>query len=147
MFKRILVPVDGSSTSEQALQRAVELAREQGARLRLVHVVDEINLNMEGAYLTDEFAEAVRQAGCELLAKAEASVRAGGIEPESCLLELERLGTHVAEIVVAEAARWPADLIVIGTHGRRGVSHLLLGSVAERLVRSAATPVLLLRGG
>lgn len=146
MFERILVPVDGSGTSEHALQKALELACEQGARLRLVHVVDEVNLNMEGVYLTDEFAEAARQAGRDLLAKAEASARAAGVEPESCMLELDRLGARTAEIIVEEAARWPADLIVIGTHGRRGVSHLLLGSVAERLVRIADTPVLLIRG-
>ena len=56
------------------------------------------------------------------------------------------LAERLANVVVAEAARWPADLIVVGTHGRRGLSHVFLGSVAEGIVRSAPVPVLLVRG-
>jgi nucleotide-binding universal stress UspA family protein len=65
---------------------------------------------------------------------------------ESQLIEIDTLGQRVPEMIAADAAGWPADLIVICTHGRRGLSHLLLGSVAEGVVRVATKPVLLIRG-
>lgn len=146
MFQRILVPVDGSSTSNLALQEAAKLAKELRAQLRIVYVVDEVNINLDTAYATDEFVEAVRKTGRDILTKAEATVRAAGIKAEARLLEIETLGHHIADVVIDDARRWPADLIVIGTHGRRGINHLMLGSVAEKVVRIATTPVLLIRG-
>jgi len=149
MYKRILVAVDGSKTSQAALHQGIQLAKEQHARLRLVHVIDEVALNVETPRELDKFWDAVREAGERILEKARARAVKAGIEPETKLLEIQTMGglvRRVADFIVKEAKRWPADLIVIGTHGRRGLSHLLLGSVAEGVIRISAIPVLLIRG-
>lgn len=146
MFKQILVAVDGSSTSGQALQEAITLGKALQSQLRIVYVVDEVTLNWPegGDFLA--VTEAFRDSGRQILEKAEAEVRAAGLSAESKLLEIKTLGHRVAEMIVDEAAVWPADLIVIGSHGRRGVSRLLLGSVAEGVARVAPVPVLIIRG-
>lgn len=146
MFQRILVPVDGSSTSDLALQEALKLAKEQEARLRIIHVVDEVNINLETEFATDEFYQAMRKSGSSILAKSQEHARLAGVSAESELLERVPFGLRISDMIVEEAKRWRADLIIIGTHGRRGVNHLLLGSVAEKVVRMATTPVLLIRG-
>lgn len=149
MYRRILVALDGSGTSERALREAIRLAREQRARLRLVHVVDEFAAKARPAASLDEFWKAARAAGRRLLEDAAARATKAGIEPETKLLEIRSLGSlvrRVPSLIVGEAGRWGADLIVIGTHGRRGISKLLLGSVADGVVRTATTSVLLVRG-
>ena len=149
MYKRILVAVDGSSTSQLALRQGLQLAREQRARLRLVHVVDELASRVEGAYTPEGFWQAARKAGKRILGDAKARAGKAGIDAETKLLEIRTFGgvvRRVANVIVAEAERWRADLVVIGTHGRRGLSKLLLGSVADGVVRTSATPVLLIRG-
>lgn len=149
MYKNILVAVDGSAPSQLALTEAVKLTKGCGATLHLVHVVDEYMMGpvmepsfMSSAYYTDAI-DALREAGRETLKQAEAKVRAQGLEPQTSLLEAS--GRQVAEFVVEKARQWPADLIVMGTHGRRGLRRLLLGSDAEWVVRSAPVPVLLVR--
>ena len=149
MYKRILVAVDGSKTSQLALRQGIQLAKEQQAQLRIVHVVDELTLNVESRYQLEDFWNAIRKAGEHILEKARARAVKAGIEPETKLLEIQTMGRlvrRVADFIVKEAERWPADVIVIGTHGRRGLSHLLLGSVAEGVIRISAVPVLLIRG-
>jgi len=147
MFKRILVAVDGSKTSDQALQEAIKLAGEFKARLRIVHAVDIVNINLGTEYPNPpEISEAISRSGQEILRKAEVVAREAGIQAESRLIEIETLGHSIPEVIAEDAEAWPADLIVICTHGRRGLSHLFLGSVAERLMRVATKPVLLIRG-
>ena len=145
MFKRILLAVDGSSISDLALTEAVKLAREQQAELRIVHVVDRVTFNMDSPIGVEEFWEAVRKSGQQVLESAKAAAQKARVEVETKLLEVGTMGQRVAELVSVEAEEWPADLIVIGTHGRRGFSHLLLGSVAESVIRIATKPVLLVR--
>ena len=146
MYQRILVTVDGSRTSDVALREAIRLAKQQQAKLRLVHVVDETRLAMYPEFRSPEaLNEPLLKAGRKVLEKAEALVRENGMAAETTLLELDVIKRHIPDMVVEEAQRWPADLIVIGTHGRRGVRHLLLGSVAEGVVRRATVPVLLIR--
>ena len=145
MYQRILVPIDGSATSERALQEAVKLASGK-ARIRLVYVTEEAySLDAEGYAFIDYAAlqEAVRRTGERALAQAAEKVRKSGMTAETALLEAA--GERIANVVDGEARRWPADLIVIGTHGRSGLSRLLLGSVAEGVVRGASVPVLLVR--
>jgi nucleotide-binding universal stress UspA family protein len=72
--------------------------------------------------------------------------RDAGIKAETKLIEATPPGARIASMIAAEAKAWPADMIVIGTHGRRGVDHLLMGSVAEGVVRISPVPVLLIRG-
>lgn len=147
MFKRILVAVDGSQTAELALQEAIKLAKEQQAQLRIVHAVDIVNINL-GAEFPDpsEILDALTKSGEDILRKAEAVARAAGIRVETRLIEIDTLGRRIPEMIAADAEAWPADLIVICTHGRRGLSRLFLGSVAEGIVRVATKPVLLIRG-
>jgi len=145
IYQRILVPIDGSATSERALQEAIRLADAQ-TRLRLVYVLEEIfPLDTEGYAFIDYAAlqEAVRLTGERTLAQAANKVQQSGTTAETALLEAG--GERIASVIKDEARRWQADLIVIGTHGRSGLNRLLLGSVAEGVVRGAAVPVLLIR--
>jgi nucleotide-binding universal stress UspA family protein len=146
MFKRILVAVDGSHTAEQALQEAIKLAKELRAQLRVVHVVDAVSLNWPESGDFDEVREGFLKSSRKILEKAAAELRKAEMTAETKTLEIETFGHRIADMLAAEAEAWPADLIVIGTHGRRGLNRLLLGSVAEGVARVAAKPVLLIRG-
>lgn len=147
MFKRILVAVDGSDTAEQALLEAINLAKEHQAQLRIVHAVDIVNINLGTEFpQSSEISDAMTKNGREILRKAEAVARGAGIPVETRLIKIDTLSHRIPEMIAADAEAWPADLIVICTHGRRGLSHLFLGSVAEGVVRVATKPVLLIRG-
>ena len=145
MYQRILVPVDGSATSRCGLEEALRLARLCGAKVRLVHIVDQLKyVTGFGTYaydsdllpLMEEAGEQVLQAGREMAASA-------GVEAETLLFTSPV--KRVCDVVVEQAKTWKADLIVIGTHGRHGVGRLLLGSDAEQILRLAPVPVLLVR--
>jgi nucleotide-binding universal stress UspA family protein len=145
MYQRILVPIDGSTSSERALQEAIKLA-DGKAQLRLVYVIEEVYpLDTEGYAYIDYAAlqEAVRKTGERTLAQAAEKVQRSGMMAETALLD--EPDERVASVIDGEALNWKADLIVIGTHGRSGLSRLLLGSVAEGVVRGASVPVLLVR--
>jgi nucleotide-binding universal stress UspA family protein len=147
MFKRILVAVDGSTTSDQALQEATKLAREIHAQLRIVHVVDTISISLDTEFLDPLiFSDTMIKNGKAILRKASAKAKKAGIPSETNLIEIQTMGHRIPEAIAADAEAWPADLIVICTHGRKGLSHLFLGSVAEGLMRVATKPVLLIRG-
>ena len=146
MYKSILVAIDGSQTSELALNEAIQFARAAGSRLRIVNVVDEVNLNWSEFPNTAELWNVLAASGRALLGKAASTAAEGGVEADTRLIELNRLGDRIPDVLAREADAWPADLIVVGTHGRRGLSHLFLGSVAEGIVRVASKPVLLVRG-
>jgi nucleotide-binding universal stress UspA family protein len=149
MYQRILVPVDGSETANRALRTAVALAGEQSAALRIVHVSEEtpVYVSMDTLpYPPADLMEALRKEGERILAEAVASARNGKIEADGKLLVIDHAGQRISDAVEQEAENWHADLIVIGTHGRRGFRRLLLGSVAENLIRISASPVLLIRG-
>ena len=142
-FKRIIVPVDGSATAGHGLAVACGLAKDSGAKVFLLHIVDEFP-----AFATPEIGvsavpliEALRQSGRQTLDAVLAAARKAGVEPESELVE--NFGKRVADAIVEEAVRWKADLIVMGTHGRRGVKRALLGSDADLVVRYSPIPVLL----
>jgi nucleotide-binding universal stress UspA family protein len=93
-----------------------------------------------------EIMDVVTKSGLAILHKAETVAKGFGIPVETHLVEAETLADRVPEMIAADAEAWHADLIVICTHGRRGLSHLFLGSVAEGVVRVATKPVLLIRG-
>lgn len=146
-YKHILVAVDGSDTSNRAVEEAIRLAAEMQAELRIVHAVDEAALNWDAGYADfGEIREAYRKSGEAILDRAATAAREAGLKADAKLLESDSTGRRVSEIIAQEATAWPADLIVVGTHGRRGFSHLLLGSIAEGVVRVATKPVLLVRG-
>ncbi|HCI51939.1 MAG TPA: universal stress protein [Gallionella sp.] len=144
MYKRILVPIDGSSTSDRALQEAIKLIDAQPALLRLVHVVDDLQfLDTEGYVDYAELRDLTRKIGERALQKAREIAQQADLTVETSLLEAN--GERIAHVLDTEASSWSADLIVIGTHGRSGFNHLLFGSVAEGVVRGASVPVLLVR--
>jgi nucleotide-binding universal stress UspA family protein len=145
MYKKILVPVDGSEPSMRGLREAVKLAKSQGSQLQLVHVVNELVFTAAETppVYMDKVIDALRAEGKAVLSKAEEVVREGGLEPQGVLLE--SIGGRAADLIVEQARQWTADLIVIGAHGRRGLRRLALGSDAELVVRSAPVPVLLVR--
>jgi len=149
MYKRILVPVDGSETAKRALQTAADLAAEQSAKLHVVHVCEErpIYVSMDTLpYPPADLIEALHKEGEQMLGEAVESAREGNIEADGKLLVLDRADQRISDAIEREAEAWGADLIVVGTHGRRGFRRLLLGSVAEHLIRIATRPVLLIRG-
>jgi nucleotide-binding universal stress UspA family protein len=150
MYKRILVAVDDSKPAEGALREALELAKIASAELRVIHAVESPYAYPESWY-TDVHTdlEALRriwhQAGLRVLERAQALAHTAGVALETALLELD--GQRMSRVIVDDAARWHADLVVVGTHGRHGIEHLLLGSVAEAVARTAPASVLLVRGG
>lgn len=147
MYQHILVPFDGSPTSTRGLDEAIKLASLTGAALRLVHMVDDLRyatgFETYAAYANDVIPY-MRQAGERILRDGEARAKAAGVKADSVLCE--GLATRLTEVVDEQAKAFGAELIVIGTHGRRGVGRVLLGSDAEQIVRTAPVPVLLVRG-
>lgn len=147
MYQRILVPTDGSGTADKGLSEAMALARLTGGRIHLLHIVDALTVAVGAdgfAGYAAEILPLMREGGQAILDAARQRVAAAGIEVDFTLREA--LSGRVADLVLEEAAHWKADLIVIGTHGRRGVKRLLLGSDAEQVLRAATVPVLLVRG-
>jgi nucleotide-binding universal stress UspA family protein len=145
MYTRILVPVDGSAASALGLDEAIELARHLKARVRLVHVVEPwVMVTTETMAATvHQVAEGIRRAGTALLKECEKKVANAGIELDSELIET--IGGSAGECIVKKAKEVNADLIVCGTHGRRGLRRVLMGSDAEYILRRAPVPVLLVR--
>src|SRR6266700_7395668 len=121
MFRRILVPIDGSPPSRRGLDEAIMLAKDQAARLCLLHVVDDsiVTRSFDGvtympASYIDDFTKGLTAAGKRLLTRAEAKARARRVKVETVLLETT--GRRVADVIVSEAKKWRADVIVLGTH-------------------------------
>jgi len=149
MYKRILVAVDGSEISNLALKEAIRLAKDQRAALRLVHVVDVMPAYItmgEIPYSIDAYQKSMRDAGRKVLAACAAKAKAGRVKFDTKFVVIAGLTTRIWEVINKDAKRWRADLIVIGTHGRRGFNRLFLGSVAEGVIRLAETPVLVIHG-
>lgn len=145
MYQNILVPIDGSETGARGLQEAIGLARSLGARIRLIHVINRTPWVTQGSPgVIEELLTQFRSTGESIVHEAKAAVRSAGIEVDDRLIEAS--GERAGEFVVAEANGWPAQLIVCGTHGVRGLRRLLMGSDAEYIVSHSPAPVLLVRG-
>lgn len=146
MYQRILVPVDGSPTSKHGLQEAIRMAKLTGGKLRLLHVVDDTSIALSfDAYAgySSDWLDALRRDGERMLSDAKAVATAAGVEAATVLRD--NFALPVYEVVVSEAGAWPADLVVLGTHGRRGIGRVMLGSSAENVLRRSPVPVLLVR--
>ena len=146
-YRKILVAVDGSPAAAKGLREAIRLAKAEGAKLFIVHVVDEFQafaaLDGMVAAAGLDLVPALREGGKRVLAKAQAFALKQGLKAKTILREM--IGGPAAYPIVREARKVRADLIVLGTHGRRGVRRLVLGSDAEQVVRTASVPVLLVR--
>ena len=149
MYKRILVAVDGSDTSLLALEEAIKLAKDQSANLRILHVMDlaPAYTMMEGMPMAiADYKAITQQAADKLMANIADKLSSSSVNFDQKLELIESFRSRISDAINRQADEWPADLIVIGTHGRHGFDRLLLGSVAEGVVRTGNTPVLLIRG-
>ncbi|MDF2464651.1 MAG: universal stress protein [Ramlibacter sp.] len=146
MYRRILVALDGSETSIRALTASLNLARQGGGRVRMVHVVEELaylgGFDPYGASSGD-LIKVIRENAEKVLANGLAAAQSAGVEADTVLYD--NFGERLPEAVADAAKQWNADLIVVGTHGRRGIGRVLMGSGAEQIIRVSPVPVLVIR--
>lgn len=145
MYAHILVALDGSETASRALDAALRLAAETGAELDPLYVIDSPVLafgtpGYDPSILRDVF----REEGERVIAAARSGMAQYGVKGQPRVVEVESPGEDVARRIGQEAHNVQADLIVMGTHGRRGLTRMMLGSVAERVLRIAPCPVLMI---
>ena len=145
MYARILVPIDGSETSRRGLEEAIALAGELKSTLRLLHVTSDFPMMLEMANAIDfeKYREGLHQYGRDLMEESRRMAERAGIAAEVELRDVRN--GRVAEVIVDEAVTSKCDLVIIGTHGRRGFNRLVVGSDAEAVVRASPVPVLLVR--
>ena len=143
MFNTILVAVDGSDCAKAATSLATQLAKEDGAKLLLVNIVDVSKLIAVAGYETPypvDALDVLRESGEEELAAAKSSCEAAGLS-----VTLATGQGDACDELLRIAAENQVGLICMGTHGRKGLSHLFVGSVAEGILRRANVPVLVTR--
>lgn len=145
MYDRILVPIDGSGPSLRGLQEAVAIGQKMGSRLVLLHIVDNFPmlLEMAPAPAYEQTLNLMRERGEEVLAKARSTVLAAGLEVDAQLRDIQQ--ETVADAILDQARTSHCQLIVMGTHGRRGMKRLAMGSDAELVLRASPVPVLMVR--
>ncbi|RZL96198.1 MAG: universal stress protein [Variovorax sp.] len=145
MYRHILVPIEGSATAEVGLSEAIRLAADQKARLRVLYVVNDLPLLLQLASVSsiETSMQKLRDDGQRLLVAATKLASDADVHAEPVLREVTQ--GRIADVVVEEARNGACDLIVMGTHGRRGVSRVALGSDAETVARTSPVPVLLVR--
>jgi nucleotide-binding universal stress UspA family protein len=147
MYSRILVAIDGSPAADVALTEAVRVASAHRAALRIAHVIaHRAEGSVEDAAVCGASADSAARAGRAMLAEAAAFAKKAGLTVEIRLLEIEG-DQRIVDVLAEEAKAWPADLVVLGTHGRRPPNRFRLGSVAEALALTAPEPVLLVSAG
>jgi nucleotide-binding universal stress UspA family protein len=145
-YKRIMVAVDGSATSDLALNEAILLTKAFHSQLCIIHVVQEFPpYGVEWGFDLNRFQEILRNDGQAILDKAKKIVENEGVSAEIQLIEIFNALERISEKIVEVAGLWKADLLVIGTHGRRGFNRLILGSVAEETIRLSQIPIHLIR--
>ena len=145
MYQRILVPIDGSAISEHAVDEAIKFAEQHNAHIELVHVLEDIWYFDDENYMNyAELVDSMRCNGEKILAQAQNKLKQAGVAADIKLVEAQ--GGRIANVIITEAKNSLADLIIIGTHGRSGFSRMLLGSIAEGVIRTAHIPILLIRG-
>ncbi|MGN6527589.1 MAG: universal stress protein [Burkholderiaceae bacterium] len=145
MYSRILVPVDGSAPSQCGLREAIAIARANESTLVLLHVVSQLAFALGDPGLVNygEVWDMLERAGHEIVEKSAAEAAAAGVAHESNVVDGG--ASAACDVIVAQAAAQHCELIVMGTHGRRGMRRLALGSDAELVVRHAGVPVLLVK--
>lgn len=146
-YSRIVVAVDGSATADLALGEAMRVAGSSGATVLAVFIVDSgVLLFDAGYYDVGQMEKAYVDSGNQALEQAAARLSAAGIAHETRLVTEPAVIGDIAASLNEAAREWQGDLLVIGTHGRRGVRRIVLGSVAEAVIRESTMPVLLVRG-
>jgi nucleotide-binding universal stress UspA family protein len=144
MYQRILVPIDGTDVSEGGMSEAFRIAKSLGSVVHLFHVVDlsHVTRGAEGsAALMNDLHDRVRADAARLLERAVARARDLGVQAESSSTEI--MTGRPADEILGQLKHSQSDLIVMGTHGRRGFRRAVLGSDAEAVARNSTVPVLL----
>ncbi len=143
MYKRILMPIDGSKTSEQAIHEGLELAKALGAQVTFLYAVEDpvatVYAMPEAVPYQPQLFQDLRKAAEDTLQHAKSLAEAVGVSSTTLLVERKHPVDAIREV---EA---DTDLIIMGTHGRRGFNRMVFGSVAEGVLRRASTPCLLIR--
>jgi len=142
MYGRLLVPIDTDDSAKLALREALKFAADQRAAVRIVHVLDHRRIGDEVMAMVG-MPELIKK-GARALEAAASEAAENGLEAETALLETD--GLPVWSVIAEEVGRRGADLVVMGTHGRRRLLDLLLGSVAVGVVGRADVPVMLVHG-
>jgi nucleotide-binding universal stress UspA family protein len=145
MYKHILCPIDGSDTSNAGMHEAIQFAKEQNAQLHFLHVIDTYIpiVDMSGDFNITYMIDILRENGEKIIKEAVAAAEKAGVNADTKIIEA--VGGRTAFYIVQEADKWSADLIVMGTHGLRGISRLVMGSDAENVLRACKVPVLLVK--
>ena len=146
MYTKIVVCIDGSAVASKALAHAIQLAKEQRAHLDIVHAMECPGINWPNLPPERELEllNLQRDQSETLLRHAADQARGAGIESTSTLLETGITQSCIAEALAAHAERISADLVILGSHGYRGVTRLFLGSVAARTAQLCKAPVLII---
>jgi nucleotide-binding universal stress UspA family protein len=144
VYKRIFVPIDGSYPSDLALREAIALAKDQNATIGIFHVIDlTATYSSVNSPHVVERQNALQAEGQKVVAAGSEVVRGMGVQCDSkCISTFSK---DICDLIDNEANHWSADVIVMGTHGRRGIRRMFLGSVAEGLARISNKPLLLIR--
>jgi nucleotide-binding universal stress UspA family protein len=144
-YHRILVPIDGSATSQCGFEEALKLARAFDASMVLLHVIEfyPVMMDMASATAWEQVSADMREYGQRLLERAHDAARSAGVASET-LIE-DSAAARVCDVIIQRAVGHRCDLIVMGTHGRRGLERAVIGSDAERVARSSTVPLLLVR--
>lgn len=145
MYKRILVPLDGSDTAQRGLNEAIQLARSLGASLQLLHVVADLQWVVDPVMIGDplSWSRELHAYGDQLLASAAKTCAAAGLVAQTRMRDAA--GYSVGKVIVDEVGTSACHIIVMGTHGRKGFGRMLMGSDAATVVQTSPVPVLLLR--
>jgi nucleotide-binding universal stress UspA family protein len=140
---KLLLTIDDSKFSEATTQVVIAQAKPRETEVRVLHVIEPPMIAGDMAAVMDfpALMQELRKRGEALLAQAANALRTAGFEAVSATME----GGHPKSVIVDFAAKWPADLIVMGSHGRTGLNRFLLGSVSEAVVRHAHCSVLIVR--
>jgi nucleotide-binding universal stress UspA family protein len=146
MYKRILLAVDGSRSSDLALSQAITIAKATGAEVKVLYVVDDSDIYLDAGYFDPrEVINNLAAHGRKVLDATIAGLGEAGIRCNAQLDEKPVAPGRISSTIVTEADSWDADLIVMGTHGRRGVRRMMMGSVSEGVVAKSNKPILLVR--
>ncbi|CAG9166588.1 universal stress protein [Cupriavidus respiraculi] len=146
MYRKILLAVDGSRSADLALTEAARIAKAMGAEVEVLFVADDSDVFLGAPHFDPtKLRQGIVALGHRTLRAAGETLEAEGVRATTRLLEQPVAPGKFAATIVAEADRWGADLIAMGTHGRRGINRVVMGSVSEGVIRATTTPVLLTR--
>ncbi|WP_454763893.1 universal stress protein [Cupriavidus campinensis] len=146
MYERILLAVDGSTSSDLATTQARQVAKAMNAEIKAIFVVDDSDMFFETSYIDpNDVLRGIMSVGQRTLAIVAQSMSDAGVRCMTELIEKPISPGKISSTIVAQADAWNADLIVMGTHGRRGMRRLIMGSVSEGVIAKTNKPVLLVR--